>query len=550
MTRPSTAVAVLTALTVLVVAGGWAELLNPLGLRAGDSGGAVFITMAALAAPVLAWAIVRRHPDEWTGPLVGVTLLAAMLGGARGTGGALAFAAGTVALVTALLPAVVALRHPFVQTPPSAVRAIVICAVTAAATGGLLAVSAPPDEIPAPWWGSTHPAPASAFGTIAMSVHTGAVVAGGLLTVVVAISGYRALPRGGRPALRPMVFPLAGWSLAAVGGAVWTLVAGLAVSAVDDLNDAQVALFIMLPAVLMVLLAGGIGWIELMVRRPSAIGVPDDAAPGWYPQGYVQDLLSRALADPTIRVLYPAGADAAERWVDVQGLPAAADGTAADRASTLISRGDAVIGLIEHDAATSTRPDAVELVATGAGLVMETERLLADARRDLERSRVLASRLLSASDQPRAELRRQLVEGPLHRLEQVAAELAAGAPIADVIARLNDVAAQVRLISHGLFPSSLSAGGLAAALPGSDVPDHRYPAVVELTAYLAAVGDPTAHFVDAVTEDRSLLVIGCGRQPAPAVHDRVVALGGFVQRRGDRWSIGVPTAISADRATG
>ena len=102
-------------------------------------------------------------------------------------------------------------------------------------------------------------------------------------------------------------------------------------------------------------------------------------------------------------------------WTPRSGR-AAQTSTSPDRAVTLIRRGSTLIGLIEQDAAVTARPDAVELVATGAGLIMETEGLMAAARSDLEQSRQLASRLLSASDQPRAELRAQLLAGPLDEL--------------------------------------------------------------------------------------------------------------------------------------
>ena len=88
-----------------------------------------------------------------------------------------------------------------------------------------------------------------------------------------------------------------------------------------------------------------------------------------------------------------------------------------DRACTVITRGSTLIGLIEHDAAIATRPDAVELVATGAGLLMETERLTAEAAADLERSRELAVRLLSAPTNLATQLRTALLDGPLRQLD-------------------------------------------------------------------------------------------------------------------------------------
>jgi hypothetical protein len=258
---------------------------------------------------------------------------------------------------------------------------------------------------------------------------------------------------------------------------------------------------------------------------------------------YVERFLSRALADPSIRVLYPvAPVDGGwvEEWMDGNGEIVNPDVSNSDRAVTLIRRGSTVIGMIEQDAAAATRPDAVELVATGAGLIMETERLSAAARRDLEQSRLLAVRLLSASDDPRAELRAELLTGPLEDLACAAADLADGATIGEIAPRLAAVSAQVRTISHGVFPHSLTSGGLSAALPKADVPDRRFSAPIEMTAYLLARSDQTAVIDESTRIGRPVLRISTGVDPAPTVRDRVAALDGRLEQTDSRWTISLP----------
>jgi hypothetical protein len=171
---------------------------------------------------------------------------------------------------------------------------------------------------------------------------------------------------------------------------------------------------------------------------------------------------------------------------------------------------------------------------------METERLMAAARRDLELSRQLASRLLSASDEPRAELRAQLLAGPLRDLETAKDKLAAGEPIAVVMPLLTGAAAAVRTISHGVSPTALSQGGLTAALPSTPAPRSRYSPVVEMTAYLAAQPDESATIVEAPPPEGTLL-ISTTVPPSVTVQDRISALGGHIRRADPGWTIVVPT---------
>jgi hypothetical protein len=172
---------------------------------------------------------------------------------------------------------------------------------------------------------------------------------------------------------------------------------------------------------------------------------------------------------------------------------------------------------------------------------METERLMAAARRDLESSRELAARLLSAADQPRELLRAELLAGPLGELACTGTDLAQGTPLAEVVPRLNRIAAEVRAMSHGVFPPSLTSGGLPAALSGALAPNHRYPPVIEMTAYLAARSDDSAEISDAVLDGEPAVLIRSGVPPTDAVRDRVTALGGRMEAAEDRWAITVPT---------
>jgi hypothetical protein len=541
------AIGVAWVVAVAAVVAGWSIFVASGGLPQYQGGQPTFITFAILSAPALGALVVRRHPREWIGPLLCACVLAATLAAIRTYQlGVMSQLAGVIALTTVLVPAVIAMTHQALQTPRRITRFILWCWWLSAA-GGLAVASVvfATGSVPTAWWYTANPGPAGVVATTLMGGHAVIVVAAVAGTAVFAVSRYRAMPVDGRAPLRPLVVPLIGWAAATAAAAGWTVIAGLNHPTAESSEPGN-TIFVVLPAVLVYVLAIGICWIDVMVRRPARSMFTAVQESGGHRIGptYVERYLSRALADPSIRVLYPvtpADGGWIEDWTDGAGEMVRSDVTSPDRVVTLIRRGSTVIGMIEQDAAAAARPDAVELVATGAGLIMETERLLAAARRDLEQSRLLAARLLSASDDPRAELRTQLLAGPLDDLACVAADLAAGASITKNAPRLATVSAEVRAISHGVFPHSLTTGGLRAALPAIEVPDRRYPAPVEMTAYLLARFDRSAMIADSTLLDQAALQITTEVAPTPTVRDRAAALDAHLEQADSRWTITLPT---------
>ena len=525
---------------------GWTVFVRAGELQRSGTGQAVFITMAGLAAPALSTIMVRRHPDEWTGPLLGVCVFAAMFGFARiGPLEGFSQVAGVVALVTVLLPAVVALNYPPFGCPERFLSPLRWCGWASVGAGAVTGALVLTGSVPGQWWDTTDPGPAGTTAMLSMVLYSLVVLAGLTIAVIAALFRYRAMPGGGRAALRPLVVPLIAWAAATAAATGWMLLGGLTEPQLRAGRIPSTAWFTMLPTLLVAVLAAGIWWIDTTIRLPAGQVGPDGrrrSRDAW--ETRVEQYLSRALADPSIRVLYPVPGDRNRNepaWADARGRRTTVDESAPDRSVTVIRRGDEVIGLIEQDAANTARPDAVELVATGAGLLMETERLTAAARSDLDRSRDLASRLLSASDQPRAELRSALLAGPLRELADVAADLQNAVPLTDVAPRLTVAAGQVRTLSHGVFPPALTEGGLRAAMPRAVVPERRYPPVVEMTAYLAAHADPSATITQASDGPQSLQV-RTTLPPDDTLRDRVIVLGGRIDTATDGWLITVPTA--------
>ncbi|MET3804292.1 hypothetical protein ABIB25_001287 [Nakamurella sp. UYEF19] len=512
-----------------------------------SGGQVIFLCAAAISAPVLAAWILRRHPSEWTGPLIGVCVIAADLAACRTTSlGVMTPVTGLVSMTLVLLPAVLATRHPALRGRPGARLVIDSCFALTATLGVVIVICAwALGTVPTSWWyvGSARP-----IVWWLAALHLGRTVLVALAVVVGAVAvgrEYRSNSAIGRSVLRPFVYPAVGWAITTIGTGAWTAVLELD-APTAELTSATTNVIIFLPAVLVSAMAGGATWIDLMVRHPQSPpqGPTTRATPPSQDRHDqdVEQFLSRALADPTIRVLYPAD-DADRQWIDVRGRPASIAVDRSDRGVAVLCRGDKTIGLVELDAAPTARPDAVELVATAAGLRMETESLLASARSDLERSRLLAARLLHAVDAPRAALRSQLLAGPLLDLGNVAADLGqgpAGPSMQEVADRLRAITARVRTISHGLFPSALTTQGLVGAINRPGTPDRRFPAAVEMTAYLAVMPDPGATIGMLEDDGRTALQISRSIPPEPFLLDRISALDGSVVRSDPRWLISIP----------
>lgn len=536
--------AAVTAMTLVVGCGlivGLVGVISSGQLMFRSGGQIIFLCAAGISAPLVAASILRRHPAEWTGPLVGACVIGADLAACRNTPlGAMTPVTGLVWLTLVLLPAVLATRHPALRSVRRARRLVGRCYGSTAVLGAAIAICAWwAGTVPTAWWYVGSPRPIAGWLTALHIGHTLIVAAGGVVCAVVVLTEYRSNSASGRFVLRPLVFPAVGWALATVVTEVWVVILEIN-GPTGEMRSAINNIVIFLPAVLVSALAGGAAWVDLMVRQPQSDQTGVTIAPGPVREQQDQEVekfLSRALADPTVRVLYR-GLDE-QQWIDTWGRPAIVDVDRSDRGVTVLCRGDKTIGLVEVDKATMARPDAVELVATAAGLRMETESLLASARADLERSRLLALRLLSAVDAPRAALRAELLDGPLTELDTVAADLAAGRSLQEVADRLSQITAQVRTISHGVFPASLTAGGLPSAVNRSGIPAARFPAAVEMTAYLAITADTNATI--ALQEEGATLKITTELAPEDSLLDRISALDGSVHRSDAHWLISIPS---------
>jgi len=267
---------------------------------------------------------------------------------------------------------------------------------------------------------------------------------------------------------------------------------------------------------------GAIGWS--IAVRPQVERLPSGTfvLPDSDPVAMLRNDLADWVGDPTLQLAF---ADGTGRWIAPSG-EVQLDDLRYDRATTVVTRGGRPIGVLDHDIALSAAPDALHTAANLAGLAFDANQLLAVSEGRLAEARRLGERLLGADTAMRREVEELLDDGPIKRLRACAGELLFGAPIRDVVDPIRQATAEVRQLSHGLYPPELIEGGLGAVVGDRrGAPRRRLPPAVEVTAFRLVTDDPTGWFEDHGT----MLRVHVRRHTIDrTVLDRIDVLGGTV----------------------
>jgi signal transduction histidine kinase len=389
-----------------------------------------------------------------------------------------------------------------------------------------------------------------AFGFIAYGV------LGTLFVILVLRKFARATPRA-----RRVYLPLL---IAAVAAAVWAVLNGILTFAttvpaiVYDLFWWQVVSLIALPlALLWGLLRARLARVhvgELVVHL-------EQTAPG-----DLRDELAQALEDPTLEL----GLWLPERdeYVDAEGTAFAVPEDGAARAVTLIEHEGRPLAVLVHDPTLREEPKLVEAVAAAARLALVNARLHAEVRAQLETVQESRARIVSAADEERRRIERDLHDGAQQRLVALALDLraaqrqlgATGDPelerlLSSTADELQVAVEELRELAQGIHPGILTQGGLEhaleqlaarAPLPVTvDSTDERFAPEVEATAYFVACEALTnvvkhagathasiaarrddGHLVIEVTDDGNGAVEENGGSGLRGLTDRVEARGG------------------------
>lgn len=215
--------------------------------------------------------------------------------------------------------------------------------------------------------------------------------------------------------------------------------------------------------------------------------------------GEVRAALARALHDPTLQVAY--WLPLRRAYVDEDGRPVRlpADGRAVTRLED--------VAAIVHDPELDA--DLVGAAGAAARLALHNARLQADVRAQLDKVQESRRRIVTAGDEQRRRIERDLHDGAQQRLVALALELriaqrqrGGGDPeleriLADAVGQLQAAVEELRELARGVHPAVLTEEGLAGALESLAArtplpveilaaPEDRLSEEIEAAAYFVA----------------------------------------------------------------
>jgi signal transduction histidine kinase len=226
------------------------------------------------------------------------------------------------------------------------------------------------------------------------------------------------------------------------------------------------------------------------------------------PPGRLEQVLARALHDPTLQLAY--WLPDRDAFVDAEGRPIDLPAAGGGRAVTILRHdGDPVAAML-HDAALDDDPALVRAVAATARMTIENERLQAEVRAQLDEVRASRARIVEFGDAERRRVERNLHDGAQQRLVNISLALGIArsqvgvSSDREIAVALDEAAAELRLalaelreLARGIHPMILSEAGLGPALESlaerspipvtvTAAPPGRLPPQVEETAYYVA----------------------------------------------------------------
>ena len=146
------------------------------------------------------------------------------------------------------------------------------------------------------------------------------------------------------------------------------------------------------------------------------------------------------------------------------------------RAVSEVRERGTVVAAIVHDAGLRARPELIEAGVSMAAVVLENQRLAAEAEASLRELQLSRARLATGAERERRRIERDLHDGAQQRLValRIELELAEGLVQTDAVlgaARLRELAHDVdealeelRALAHGVYPPLLADRGLEEAL--------------------------------------------------------------------------------------
>ncbi len=217
--------------------------------------------------------------------------------------------------------------------------------------------------------------------------------------------------------------------------------------------------------------------------------------------------LARTLGDPTLEVAF--WLPERDTYADEAGRPVELPENGA-RAVTLLEHEGEPLAAIVHDPSLLEEPELVRAAGAAARLSLENAQLQAETRAQLAQVKESRVRIVTAADEERRRIERDLHDGAQQRLAALALQLrtaqrrlgsgeadpAVDALLESAVAELQAANEELRELVRGVYPAILTDEGLAAALESLalrnpfpvelDVLEDRFPRQVEATAYFVA----------------------------------------------------------------
>lgn len=211
--------------------------------------------------------------------------------------------------------------------------------------------------------------------------------------------------------------------------------------------------------------------------------------------------LAVALGDPQLRVAFPV----AEGYVDTQGRPVPQPEPDQRTAVTAVGDRETPMALIRHDRSLSEEPALLTAAGSATRLILENARLQAEVRAQLLEVRESRTRIVTATNEARARLERDLHDGAQQRLLAIGIALQLlrqqpGDPtlLEAAESELTSALAEMRELASGIHPAVLTDLGIVPALEALaarlgtrvrldvPVPVRRHSPEVEAAAYFSA----------------------------------------------------------------
>jgi signal transduction histidine kinase len=333
-------------------------------------------------------------------------------------------------------------------------------------------------EVPSPYTSCTQDCPPNAFLLLdrepafvdAVMRPVGTLLVFAVMAAV--LLRLRGRIRDATPLARRLLTPVLAIGLARVGVLGVAFVARQIDPSAWPVEAAAWLLAFAAPAIALAFLVGLLRWRlfagKALERLAECLRTVPDAP-------RLRLALAEAFGDPTIDIAYPAGGGT-DGWMDSSGRPTTMPGPVSGRSVSEVRDGGTVIAAVVHDEALRADPRLIDAGISMAGVVLDNQRLTAQAEAALREVRRSRARIAAGAERERRRIERDLHDGAQQRLVALRIELELAEDLVrrdpeqgvrrlqELERELDETLEELRSLSHGVYPALLADRGLPEAL--------------------------------------------------------------------------------------